>query len=409
MYAASISIYHIGISVASLFNKKAKSWLAGRKNIFERLAAQNLTDCIWMHCSSLGEFEQGRPLLEAIKTAQPNQKILLTFFSPSGYEVRKDYQFVDYVCYLPKESKHNANKFLKTIQPKLAIMVKYDLWFRYIEALDKNKVKIILISASFRENQIYFKPQGKLFKYMLKAMHTIYVQNKLSKDLLAKIDCNNVVIAGDTRIDQVLNFKPRELPNYLVKVTDEKFTLIIGSLQPEDEQTVLPYINNRSGQLKCIIAPHSIDGGYINRLQKKITVSSKLFSEIENASTNFWQSETDVLIVDNIGWLKTLYTVADAAYIGGAFKTGLHNTLEPAAASLPIAFGPYYKKFNEASSMIENGGGHTITDLLTFSKVMDTYLLSKDKRIEDGAKNLAYLNENKGATKIIMNHSIIDD
>jgi len=409
MYATSISIYHFGIGIASLVNKKASKWVKGRKNVFQNLEAQNLSDCIWMHCSSLGEFEQGRPLLEAIKKNNTNQKILLTFFSPSGYEVRENYEFVDHVCYLPKESKGNATKFLQIVQPKLAIMVKYDLWFRYVQALDNAKIKTILISAVFRAGQIYFKPQGKLFKYMLHVMHTIYVQDEGSKKLLNGIDYESAIIAGDTRIDQVLQFTPNQLPSYLISPSpnDKKFTLCIGSLQPEDEQAVIPYLNNRNGQLKCILAPHTTSKTYITKLQKKITLKTKLFSQLETEeSKNFWLDDTEVLIVDNIGWLQTLYSLADAAFVGGAFKSGLHNTLEPAAAELPITFGPFYHKFNEAATMIDKGGAHSVKDLLSFSAIMDEYLLSKDKCKEDGAKNLAYLQENKGATEIIMSNSI---
>ena len=396
LYCSGILIYYALIRVSALFNQKARKWLRGREGILDQLEKLNLSSdkIIWFHCASLGEFEQGRPVIEAIKKANRDYKILLTFFSPSGYEVRKNWPFADHVFYLPLDTKWNAKKFISLCNPQLVVFVKYEFWYHYINELNERKIPLFIISAIFRENQHFFKHYGNWWRNLLKKISHIYVQDQKSLQLLNTMGVKNASVAGDTRFDRVYQSASNPVPVMEVENFCSKIpVLIAGSTWAEDEKLIIKFIRNYPGEMKFIIAPHEVHKKRINQLESLLKgVKTVKFSCIKSSKAE----SAKVLIIDNIGYLSKLYAYGKVAYIGGGFGKGIHNILEAAAFGLPVVFGPNYHKFKEARELIGEGGAFCVKNEDEFNNAMVKVLSVYTPKI---CAN--YVNKNKGATDII--------
>lgn len=399
----------MAIYFASLGNNKARLWIRGRKDIFQNIARKLDHDSpiIWMHCASLGEFEQGRPVLEKIKKTFPAYKILLTFFSPSGYEVRKNYPGADWIFYLPLDTKNNAKKFLDIINPQLAIFVKYEYWYHYLNTLYYRKIPTLLISAIFRENDIFFKKYGILHKKMLGYFTHIFVQSQSSKELLRNIISEEkVTVAGDTRFDRVTEIKESfELITEIEKFISSKPVIVAGSTWPDDELHLQEALRNITKPVTMIIAPHEIHNSHLQFVRKTFP-NSIFYSEWKNAlQNNHPVPKKDILIIDNIGLLSRLYHYASICYIGGGFNnSGIHNTLEAAVYGNPVIFGPNYTKFAEAIGLIQSGGAYSYNNDKEFTDILNQLL--NDPKLLSDAGNAAgnYVRENTGATFTIIQY-----
>lgn len=384
----------------TLFNKKINLFVNGRSETFSKLASINETDkVIWFHCASLGEFEQGRPIIEKLKSQNSAYKIVLTFFSPSGYEVRKNYEFADVVCYLPLDTKKNAIKFLEKIHPDFAIFVKYEFWPNILNELQNRTIKTLLVSGIFREDQVFFKNNfGSTFmKKSLSAFDHFFVQDKKSKNLLNTINFNNVTISGDTRFDRVFEItKQNNNLEFIQKFVQDKQVLVAGSTWKKDEELLVDYINNYATENeKFIIAPHNITD--IEWLKNKLTKKATLYSDKEKNNT------AQVFIVDTIGLLTKIYSYAHVAYIGGGFGNGIHNILEPATFGIPIIIGPNYQKFKEAVDLVNYKGCLVVK---SSSDLVKTIQLFKDNVFlnDTGKLSKNYVNNNIGATLCIISY-----
>lgn len=405
-YTFGIRFYYFVIQLATIFgNKKAKLWINGRKNWRDQLKnnTKHWTDSAWIHASSLGEFEQARPLIETLKKQHPNLKILLSFFSPSGYELRKNYEFADFTLYLPLDTKKNAQQFFNIIQPKFSIFTKYDLWFHFISEAKTVNSKLILIAAIYESRSKYFKfPLRSVYKRMFEAFDAIFTQNEASKVVLEEQNLQNteIQIAGDPRIDRVgniaMNFEP--IPA-IKKFIGDEFCVIFGSSWQKDEKIFFEILQKcQSLEIKWIIAPHVIKSEKISETCKQFSDHAKYSEFIKNTKI-----EAKILWIDNIGMLNRLYHYANLAYIGNGFGDGIHNTLEPAAHTCPIFFGPNYKMFQEAVNMVQLGGAFSINsaeDL--FQHLKDCYE-NQEKCREIGEINKSYITQNLGATEKIYN------
>lgn len=374
----------------------------GRERQFERLQQalqQNQAPLVWFHCASLGEFEQGRPVIEAFREAFPKYKVLLTFFSPSGYEVRKNYAGADYIFYLPLDSAANAKRFLDITQPRLAMFVKYEFWHYYLQELAKRSIPILSISAIFRSEQVFFKPYGDFYRNILRRFTHIYTQNQASLELLQSINITHASIAGDTRFDRVLqtavSIKPIPLVEAFVAGQE---VFMVGSSWPADIEVLLPLIQKYKSSIKFIIAPHEVNEASINTVMQALGEGAVRFSQTSEADAARYQ----VLVIDNIGMLSALYSYGTYAYIGGAFGKGLHNTLEAAVFGLPLFFGPKYDKFQEAKDLVARGCAFPVQNagelLQAFERVHTTPGLRQS--ITDKEKE--YVQEQAGATAKIM-------
>jgi len=386
----------------AFFNKKINLFVKGRKETFLKIAPLNGEKTIWFHAASLGEFEQAIPVIEEIKKTYRTHKILVTFFSPSGYEIRKNYKLADVVCYLPLDSKSNAKKFIETINPTIVIFIKYEFWPNLLNELYKKEVKTILVSGILREKQLFFKKYGGFMRKSLNAFDYFFVQDEKSKTLLNSINLHNVTIAGDTRFDRV--FKILEQDNFIDCIDEfknKKYTIVAGSTWAEDEELLVDYINNHiSKEEKVIIAPHNIKCDAILDLQKTIHKKTILFSTKADKKLADYQ----VFVIDTIGILTKIYAAADVAYVGGGLKTGLHNILEPATFGIPVVIGNKYDKFKEAVDLVKIGGCISISNQQEFS---DTFLkLKEDESFRNltGNINKRYIQDNLGATTLIMNY-----
>lgn len=392
------------LPILALFNKKIKLFVNGRKQIFNKLATINKTDkVIWFHAASLGEFEQGRPIIEELKQQYQSHKIVVTFFSPSGYEIRKNYPLADVICYLPLDTQTNVARFINQIHPDIAIMIKYEFWPNLLSELKKQKINTILISGIFRKKQSFFKWYGGFMREKLTAFNYFFVQNKVSQDLLSSINISNVTIAGDTRFDRVSDILHQNNSlDFIAKFTQNKHTLVAGSTWKEDEDLIVDYINNHAkADEKFIIAPHNINAKEIKELQKSINKKTILFSEKETGNL----SENQVFIIDTIGLLTKIYSYATVAYVGGGLKTGLHNILEPATFGVPIIFGANkYKKFQEANDLLQLKGATIVTNNKDFSSIFTTLKNNLKVRTISGNTNQQYITDNIGATQTIMNY-----
>ncbi len=378
--------------------------VVGHNDIFRKMQADlssNKFPIAWFHCASLGEFEQGRPVIEAFKREFPKYKIVLTFFSPSGYEIRKNYEKADFIYYLPFDTNINAKLFIAIVKPKIAIFVKYEFWFNYIKQLQINKIPTYLISANFREKQIFFKNYGSFFKRILFNFTHIFVQNNNSEKLLQSIDYQNITLAGDTRFDRVfeLTGQSKTLP-IIEKFKGESKLFVIGSAWEPDINFLRKYINSDDNtDLKFVIAPHEIHENEIRNLQNSFKKQAILYSNFNDNSKN------NVLIINNIGLLSSIYKYADYVWIGGAFGVGLHNILEAATYGKPIFFGSKnFTKFKEATDLVEMGGAFTFSDYPDFSKKINEFNIKPNYYLKTTEISKNYVSNNIGATEKIMNH-----
>lgn len=404
LYNLLLLIVSVLLPFVALFNKKIKLFYEGRKETFSKLDSLSKTDkVIWFHAASLGEFEQGRPIIEELKQLYTDYKIVVTFFSPSGYEVRKNYPLADVICYLPLDTKSNVKKFIKQVHPEMAIMIKYEFWPNLLSELKRHQIPTILISGIFRKKQSFFKWYGGFMREKLTAFNHFFVQNKTSKDLLNSINFNNVTIAGDTRFDRVYDILQQDNSlNFISEFKNNQYTVVAGSTWKEDEEFIIDYINNHaSDDEKFIIAPHNIHRKQIKELQDSINKKTILYSEKENKDL----SKHQVFIIDTIGLLTKIYSYADVAYVGGGLATGLHNILEPATYGIPIVFGGNkYSKFQEAVDLLKIGGAKIVVNTNEFSSNFASLKSDKKLREQMGSVNHNYILKNVGATKTIITY-----
>ena len=400
LYNFGIYTYKQLVNIASFRNLKARKMKQGHKEIFHYLAqnADPEGGYIWIHASSLGEFEQGRPIIEAIKAHYPEQKIAITFFSPSGYEVRKNYPKADLICYLPFDLPNNVNRFLNILKPKQAIFIKYEFWGNYLNALAKRNIPTYIISAIFRPSQIFFRPYGGYFRRILQNFEHLYVQDENSKKLLKDIGITKVSVTGDTRFDRVLEIRSqaKELP-LIEQFSKEKFTLIAGSSWPKDEEIFIDYFN-RHPEMKLIIAPHEIHEEHIQFILSRLNRTTIRYAQADEKNIQ----KADCIIIDCFGLLSSIYRYGQVAYVGGGFGAGIHNVPEAAVYSIPVIFGPNHKKFKEAKELIIAGGGFSISKSEDFKLVMDRLLKNKEFLSKAGITAGQYIQNNSGASKKIL-------
>ena len=387
----------------AFFSNKIKLFVNGRRRTFPKLKDAFAKDdqVIWMHVASLGEFEQGLPILKKIKQEYPSFKVLVTFFSPSGFEVKKNTPDADVVTYLPLDTIKNARKFVSLVNPKLVIFVKYEIWPNYLRELRKKQVPTFLISAIFREKQIYFKGYGGFMRNALRVFDHFFVQDEKSKQLLKSIKITNVSVSGDTRLDRVSEILNRDNSlSFMDQFKKDRLCFVAGSTWPEDEAILIDYINNSPKNFKYVLAPHTLKTDKILGLTGAISKKKVLYSKMDESTLG----DYDVLIVDTIGLLTKIYSYADIAYVGGGFATGLHNTLEPAVFGIPVIIGPQYKGFKEAEELVAQKGILTVTDNWTFGELLKKLLDNTEYRKKTGAINAAYIAKNKGASIQIMSY-----
>jgi 3-deoxy-D-manno-octulosonic-acid transferase len=392
------------VKLLALFSPKIKLFVNGRKTVFETLAAKiNPKDkTIWFHAASLGEYEQGLPVMEKIKQEFPNHKIVLTFFSPSGYEVRKNNTIADATVYLPLDTKSKARQFLKLVHPDLVFFIKYEYWPNYLNELKKSDVETYLISGIFREKQAFFKWYGGFYRNALKTFEYFFVQNESSKKLLQSLGYQNIKISGDTRFDRVVSILDRDNSlDFIAQFKNNTTTIVIGSSWPKDENLLVNFINKSESNVKFIIAPHNIKTEQIHELKNSITRKTTLFSEKENQNL----AEYQVFIIDTIGILTKIYSYADIAYVGGGFgNPGVHNILEPATFGIPIVVGPNYSHFAEATALVNMEGCISISNQSELNHAFDNLIANEDIRHEKGHICETFVQMNKGATEVILKH-----
>ena len=382
-------------------NSKLSLFVKGRKETIS-LIKQSISkgdSVIWIHAASLGEYEQGLPVIEKLKIHHPTHKIVLTFFSPSGYEVKKNSKIADVICYLPMDTKRKVKSFLTAAQPDIAIFVKYEIWPNYLNALKKADTPTYLISALFKDNQIYFKWYGGFMRNALNNFSHFFVQNEKSKSLLNSVDYTNVTIAGDTRFDRVSEIVARDNKlDFMTRFKNDKYCFVAGSTWAEDEKIIIDYINKNVQPIKFVIAPHAIKDNHIEEIIAAIDKKVIRYTEMENATL----AEYDVLVIDTIGILTKVYSYADIAYVGGGFATGLHNTLEPAVFGIPVIIGPQYDGFAEAEELVQLGGVISIKNNNEFQEHADKCFKDIDYRSKIGLINTDYIKEKAGATERIV-------
>lgn len=405
MYSLIIHLYAFFIELISPFHKKARLMRLGqwKTNGILREKIDRNAKYIWFHASSLGEFEQGRPLIEKIKAEHPEYKILLTFFSPSGYEVRKNYGGVDVVCYLPFDTPYRVKKFLDLSKPVMAIFIKYEFWDNYLSELKRRNIPVYIVSAIFRKEQLFFKWYGGMYRKVLSYFTHIFVQDDASRELLSKYGVTNVSVFGDTRFDRVQDVykNTKQVPMVDLFVnnnrSDNQLTMVAGSSWQQDEEVYLNYFNEHP-ELKLIIAPHEIHKDHLMHIESMLKRPSIRLSEA---------TEKDIkgkscLIVDSFGLLSSIYRYGDLAYIGGGFGTGIHNVLEAAVYGIPVIFGPKYQKFKEARDLLQVGGAFSITDEKTFESKMEELSTYRDLLEAAGAAAGDFVKSNIGATNKII-------
>ena len=399
LYNSAISLTEKLLPLSAAFNAKMKLFVEGRKKVFQNLEHKISPndEVIWFHAASLGEYEQAVPVIEGIKKNFPKYKILVTFFSPSGYENKKNNKLADIVTYLPLDTKENAIKFIELLQPKMVFFVKYEIWPNFLQILNNRKIPTFLISASFRSDQIYFKTYGKMMRNALKKFEHIFVQEENSLQLLKSIGIENASVSGDTRFDRVS--KQLEMNNELDFISEFKnnqLCVVIGSSWPEDEALFVDFINH-SEKIKWIIAPHTFK--HVKELVQKLQKKTMLFSEMKNKNLK----AAEVLIIDSIGYLTRIYSYADIAYVGGAAgKTGLHNILEPAAFGVPIVIGKNHQKFPEAQKLQDFGGLFSVASKHELDEIFTRLIEDENFRVHAAKHSTEFISMNKGATKTIL-------
>jgi 3-deoxy-D-manno-octulosonic-acid transferase len=405
IYNVSIALYVLSIRIAALFIKKAAQWVKGRTDIFKILEnkfSHNSLPVAWFHAASLGEFEQARPVIEAFRKHYPNYKILLTFFSPSGYEIRKNYIGADDIVYLPADTKKNAAKFLTIVKPTIVLFVKYEFWFHYLNEIHKREIPLLLFSAIFRKEQPFFSKHTNFYKNMLPFFTWIFVQDQTSQKLLNTIGCLNTSAIGDTRFDRVKQLfdSRKELPVAAAFKNGGKL-FIVGSAWNNDMEILFPFMNDpKYKNLKFIVAPHEIKEEEIKGWQKKINRKSILYSEASEQNIK----DKEIMFINNIGMLSSLYQYAEYAWIGGAFGKGLHNILEAATFGMPVFFGTNYKKFKEAKDLIHEGAAFSVKNSVDFETLFSHLWGEELKRKKLSEVALQYVKNNTGATNAIMHY-----
>lgn len=407
MYSLAIHLYSLVVELISPFHKKARMMRLGqwKTNGVLRDKIDRNAKYIWFHASSLGEFEQGRPLIEKIKASYPDYKILLTFFSPSGYEVRKNYNGADVICYLPFDTPFRVKKFLNLANPAVAVFIKYEFWANYLSELKRRGVPVYIISAIFRPDQLFFQWYGKSYRKMLHCFTHLFVQDERSRMLLEEVGVTNVTVTGDTRFDRVIDVckQARDIPmveRFIRNKDGQKvFTLVAGSSWPQDEEILIPYFN-RHPEMKLIIAPHEIHREHLMYIESLLKRPSVRLSDVLQDPSLL--EGKDCLIVDNFGLLSSIYRYGTIAYIGGGFGTGIHNTLEAAVYGIPVLFGPKYQKFKEAKDLIRIGGGFSVADKQAFSEKMDELLTYPEVLEAAGSAAGHFVDHNAGATDEVL-------
>jgi 3-deoxy-D-manno-octulosonic-acid transferase len=402
-YTLGISFIRFSYWLAAAINPKARAFRTGRRDQRKKLRStfplNSTAQLVWFHCASLGEFEQGRPVIEALKQWNPSVKILLTFFSPSGYEVRKNYEGADFIFYLPWDTHTNARWFAENIRPALAVFVKYEFWYHYATELHRKKIPLVSISSIFRPEQPFFQSYGVLFRTILKSFDHFFVQNQVSRDLLRSIGINRVTIAGDTRFDRVNQIIQQggEIP-MATRFKNGQKLMVIGSAWPEDMEVLLPFINENKDRLKFIIAPHEISEDFILEIEKGIDARSSRYSKGEAAALE----ESSVMIVDNVGLLSRLYRYGEFAFVGGAYGAGLHNILEAACYGIPIFFGnKAYNKYQEAVDLVLRGGAFDVENFVELKAKYELMMMHPEQFLLACEVTSQYVKENLGASEKI--------
>lgn len=402
IYDLSVRSYQALLHLAAPFHGKAARWVAGRKNLLGKIGremAGKPGPAIWFHCASLGEFEQGRPLMEALRAEYPRHRLVLTFFSPSGYEIRQNYGGAHHVFYLPPDSAGNARRFLDLVQPELAVFVKYEFWYHYLKELRQRQIPAISVSAIFRPDQLFFKPYGGFYRGMLRLLTHLFTQNQVSADLLRQAGIDQVSVAGDTRFDRVLQTaaQVKAIP-LAAKFKGREPVMVIGSSWPQDLEVLLPFIRQHHPHLRFIIAPHEIHEHELQALSLKLEGLAIRYSQAAEGTVGDYR----VLLIDNIGLLSSLYAYATYAYIGGAFGKGLHNTLEAAVFGVPLFFGPNYKRFQEAVDLVALRCAFPVQELPELETKFHQISTSTDELARIRQQSKGYIAENAGATAQIM-------
>ena len=416
MYNIIIYLYQLGVIITSLFNEKVRKMWQGERDAIRVLRQQIDPDAryVWFHAASLGEFEQGRPLMEELRRQHPEYKILLTFFSPSGYEVRKNYQGADIICYLPLDTITNARRFLRTIRPVMAFFIKYEFWYNYLHILKHRGIPVYSVSSIFRPGQVFFRWYGRQYAHVLKCFTRFYVQNDISKQLLATIGIRDVTIVGDTRFDHVLQIKDaaRQLPliEQFLEVSGEQRTasgkrpkvFVAGSSWQPDEEIFIPWLNDHP-DWKVIIAPHVIGEDHLQQIGKLLAGRKVVrYSTLSEHSDNPGLSSADVLVIDCFGLLSSIYRYADVTYVGGGFGVGIHNTLEAAVWDVPVIFGPNNERFQEAQGLKACGGGFDIQGADDFQRIMQGFMDHPETMAEAGRQSGLFVQQMTGATRKIL-------
>ena len=400
LYNIAIYLYDFLIHLAAPFSRKPRRMMKGHWVVYRLIRQQREKDSnyIWFHAASLGEFEQGRPLIEKIRAKYPDYKILLTFFSPSGYEVRKNYKGADIICYLPFDKKRNVKRFLDVAKPCMAFFIKYEFWKNYLDELNKRRIPVYSISSIFRKEQIFFKWYGGTYRHVLENFDHLFVQNNTSKRYLSRLNINKVTIVGDTRFDRVLQIREeaKELP-LVEKFKKDAFTFVAGSSWAPDEDLFIEYFNTHP-EIKMIIAPHVIDENHLVEIIDKLKRPYVRYTRADEQKVQ----KADCLIVDCFGLLSSIYRYGEIAYIGGGFGAGIHNTLEAAVYGIPVIFGPRYHKFMEAIQLIESGAAHSIKDYAELEALLNKFICNEQFLEETGANAGYYVTSNSGATDKIL-------
>ncbi len=411
MYSLGIYLYALLVRlVAALGHRKARAMVHGQRNTW-RILREKIDPTaryVWFHAASLGEFEQGLPLIERLRREQPSRKILLTFFSPSGYEVRKDYKGADVVCYLPFDSPTAARRFIKWARPEMAFFIKYEFWRNYIDVLSKKSIPVYSVSSIFRPGQIFFRWYGRKYARCLRRISHFFVQNERSVELLRTIGVqNNVTIVGDTRFDRVIdirnNARPLPLVEQFTRAKEDSnaapFVLVAGSSWQPDEDILLDYVN-RHPDLRLVIAPHVVNDAHIQEIEQKLTTPALRYSQATLENVDDYR----VLIIDGYGLLSSIYRYATVAYVGGGFGVGIHNVPEAAVYGIPVIIGPNHQRFAEAMALIANGGCKSIENAEDFSVIMDDFLENPAHITQAGSAAGDYIHQNAGATPVIYQH-----
>jgi len=399
LYQISIYAYYTAVKIASFFNPKAKLWIEGRKGVFEKLEEIDSSENIyWFHCSSLGELEQAKPVVEKLKEKDNSIKILITIFSPSGYEFARSYNNADYVYYLPIDTPSNAKQFIDIVKPKKAFFIKYEFWYNYLFILKTLEIPTHLISGVFRKNQLFFKWYGSTHKKMLSFFSHFFVQNQNSKELLNNKGYNNISVTGDTRLDRVYeNSINPEKPALIKKFKNNKPIIILGSSWPKEEKIIAEFINSTKKNFKFIIAPHDINNNHIKDIESLLGQGYIKYSEATYENIDSFK----ILIIDNIGILANTYQFTDIAFIGGGFSGALHNILEPASFGNVVLFGPKHNKFHEADELIDINGAYEIKYLDDLIAITNHLLIDNNlEKCQEINKN--YIKKGRGATDKII-------